>query len=44
MPFQVFVSSDGLHMNDWSYGCLAKLIAGAIAGASADEQVDTSIH
>jgi len=31
MAFETFVSSDGLHMNDWSYGCLAKAIAGAIA-------------
>jgi acyl-CoA thioesterase I len=30
MPFEAFVSSDGLHMNDWSYGCLAKAVAGAI--------------
>jgi acyl-CoA thioesterase-1 len=34
LPFQVFVSSDGLHMNDWSYGCLAKMLAGAIAEAA----------
>ena len=25
MPFETFVSPDGLHMNDWSYGCIAKL-------------------
>jgi lysophospholipase L1-like esterase len=31
MPFEAFVSSDGLHMNDWSYGCFAKALAGAIA-------------
>jgi acyl-CoA thioesterase I len=31
MPFEAFVSSDGLHMNDWSYGCLATAVAGAIA-------------
>jgi len=24
LPFETFVSSDGLHMNDWSYACLAK--------------------
>src|SRR5690606_22828394 len=23
IPFETFVSSDGLHMNDWSYGCFA---------------------
>src|SRR5258707_12755423 len=24
LPFKTFVSPDGLHMNDWSYACLAK--------------------
>ena len=32
--FENFLSPDGLHMNDWSYGCLAKLLAGAIVEAS----------
>jgi acyl-CoA thioesterase-1 len=34
MPFETFVSSDGLHMNDWSYSCLAKALADAIADAA----------
>jgi acyl-CoA thioesterase-1 len=34
IPFQQSVSPDGVHMNDWSYGCLAKLLAGAIADAA----------
>lgn len=34
MPFEAFISPDELHMNDWSYGCLAKLLAGAIAEAA----------
>lgn len=34
IPFEVFISPDELHMNDWSYGCLAKLLAGAIAEAA----------
>jgi hypothetical protein len=29
----MFLSPDELHMNDWSYGCVAKLLAGAIAEA-----------
>jgi lysophospholipase L1-like esterase len=33
-PFEAFISPDGLHMNDWSYGCLAQVLAGAIAEAS----------
>jgi acyl-CoA thioesterase I len=32
--FDVFVSPDGLHMNDWGYACWAKLLAGAIADAA----------
>jgi acyl-CoA thioesterase I len=34
IPFETFVSPDELHMNDWSYGCLAKLFARAIAEAA----------
>jgi len=32
-PFETFVTEDGLHMNDWSYGCVAHLLAGAILEA-----------
>ena len=35
VSFQQSVSPDGLHMNDWSYGCMAQLLANAIADASA---------
>jgi acyl-CoA thioesterase-1 len=34
LPFETFVSSDGLHMNDWSYACLAKALSMAIAEAA----------
>lgn len=34
LPFETFVSADGLHMNDWSYGCLAKSLAVAIVEAA----------
>lgn len=34
IPFSAFLSSDELHMNDWSYGCIAKLLASAIAEAA----------
>lgn len=30
LPFDQFVTADGLHMNDWGYACTAKLIANAI--------------
>lgn len=34
IPFLTFTSPDEVHMNDWGYGCVAKLLAGAIAEAS----------
>jgi acyl-CoA thioesterase I len=34
LPFEAFTSPDGLHMNDWSYACLAKWIATAIEEAA----------
>jgi lysophospholipase L1-like esterase len=34
LPFDAFVSPDGLHMNDWSYGCLAKWLGAAIVEAA----------
>ena len=38
MPFETFVSLDGLHKNDWSYSCLAKAIADAIADAATPDR------
>jgi acyl-CoA thioesterase-1 len=34
IPFETFISPDDLHMNDWGYGCVAKILAGAIADAA----------
>jgi acyl-CoA thioesterase-1 len=34
MAFEAFVAPDGLHMNDWSYACLAKALGLAIAEAA----------
>ncbi len=34
MEFKMFVSPDGLHMNDWGYGCLAKALAVTISEAA----------
>lgn len=34
LEFETFVSPDGLHMNDWSYACMAKGLANAIAEAA----------
>ncbi len=33
MSFEDFTSPDGLHMNDWSYACVAKTLAEAISAA-----------
>jgi lysophospholipase L1-like esterase len=34
LGFDVFVSPDGLHMNDWGYACLAKGLTAAISDAA----------
>lgn len=34
MGFEDFLSPDGLHMNDWSYACVAKVLAAAIEDAT----------
>lgn len=34
IPVDVFVGSDGLHMNDWSYACFGRLVADAITEAA----------
>ncbi len=31
IAFDRFISADGLHMNDWGYSCLARLLAENIA-------------
>jgi acyl-CoA thioesterase I len=33
LPIDIFLSSDDLHMNDWSYFCMARLLAKALADA-----------
>ncbi len=34
ISFRVFLSQDELHMNDWSYACVAKILAGSLAEAA----------
>jgi lysophospholipase L1-like esterase len=34
MSFDTFLSADGLHMNDWSYACIAKWLGAAIFEAA----------
>jgi len=43
LPFSTFLSPDELHMNDWSYGCIAKLMAGAIHEAAARSTVTATV-
>jgi acyl-CoA thioesterase I len=38
IPFEVFLSPDGLHMNDWGYSCFAKALADAIADAATPDR------
>ena len=38
IPFEAFLSPDGLHMNDWGYSCFAKALANAIADAAGLDQ------
>jgi len=35
LPFETFVTRDGLHLNDWGYACVAKTLGFAIAEATA---------
>ena len=44
LPYGTFVSADGLHMNDWGYACMAKLLAGAIAEAATRPVASAAAH
>lgn len=44
MDFTSFVSPDGLHLNDWSYACLAKGLGHAIAEAAQRPVLAASMH
>jgi hypothetical protein len=44
LSFGTFVSPDHLHMNDWSYACLARLLGGAIAEAATRPIAAASVH
>src|SRR5919201_1751173 len=38
MPFEAFLSPDGLHMNDWAHSCLATALADAIANVAGPDR------
>jgi len=44
MTFAEFVSGDGLHMNDWSYRCIAKALAAVIAEAVTRPVASAATH
>ena len=44
LPFEAFVSPDGLHMNDWGYACWAKIMSGAIAEAATRPVASAAAH
>ena len=44
LSFDIFVSPDRLHMNDWSYACLAKLLGTAIAEAATRPIAAAAVH
>lgn len=44
LPFDTFVSPDGLHMNDWGYACVAKLLGSAIAEAATRTMASAQIR
>ena len=44
MIFTDFTSPDLLHMNDWGYACLAKLIGGSIADAAQRNVASAQVH
>ncbi|HEV2955135.1 MAG TPA: SGNH/GDSL hydrolase family protein [Xanthobacteraceae bacterium] len=43
MTFADFVAPDGLHLNDWSYDCIARQLAGAIGAATAKPATTAAI-
>ncbi len=44
MSFEAFVAPDQLHMNDWSYACVAKLLAAAISEAGTRPTASAAVH
>jgi lysophospholipase L1-like esterase len=44
IPFEAFVAPDKLHMNDWSYACVAKVLATAITEAATRPIASAATH
>jgi lysophospholipase L1-like esterase len=43
LPFETFVSPDGVHMNDWSYACFADRLGSAIEEAATRPAATASV-
>jgi hypothetical protein len=44
MPFDAFIAPDQLHMNDWGYACVAKLLSAAITEAATRPLASAAVH
>jgi len=44
LAFDKFVAPDHLHMNDWSYACMARLLGAAIAEATSRPMASAATH
>jgi acyl-CoA thioesterase I len=44
LSFDTFVAPDHLHMNDWGYSCVAKLLTAAIADAATRPITSAAVH
>jgi acyl-CoA thioesterase-1 len=44
LSFDTFVAPDHLHMNDWGYSCVAKLLTAAIAEAATRPITSAAVH
>jgi lysophospholipase L1-like esterase len=44
MPFEAFTSPDGLHLNDWSYACMAKGLGMVISEAAQRPVMSATAH
>ena len=43
LPFDTFVTKDGLHMNDWGYACFAQLLGDDIIKSVDQVQAGVSL-
>lgn len=44
LPFETFITADGLHLNDWGYDCWAKLLSASIAEAATRPALSATVN